>query len=105
MATITSYERVRTKAYSEDLRWRIAYQRLALGYSLQRVAENLGVAVATVHRIETLFDETGSVEKRKYPVDHGTHKLTEDDELLVLGLVVDRQETYLHKIRRELQFN
>jgi len=50
MATGTSYERTRTNAYSEDLRWRIIYQRLALDYSLQRVADNLGVGVATVLR-------------------------------------------------------
>ena len=35
------------------------------------------LGVVTVHRIETLFDETGSVGKRKYPDGHGTHKLTE----------------------------
>ncbi len=88
---------------SEDLRWRIIYQRLALGYSLQRVAENLGVAIATVHRVETLFDETGSVCKRKYPAGHGIHKLTETDELFILGLVLERPETYLHEIQGELQ--
>ena len=103
MAIATSYERTRTNAYSEDLRWRIIYQRKALCYSLQRVAENLGVGVATVHRIETLFDETGSVGKRKYPDCHGTHKLTENDKVLILGLLVERPETYLHEIQRELQ--
>ena len=103
MAIATSYERTRTNAYSEDLRWRIIYQRKALSYSLQRVAENLGVRVATAHRIETLFDETGSVGKRKYPDGHGTHKLTENDKVLILGLLVERPETYLREIQRELQ--
>ena len=103
MATSTSYERARTNAYSEDLRWRIIYQRLALDYSLQRVADNLGVGVATVHRIETAFSESGSVGKKKYPEDHGPHKLTETDELFILGLVLERPETYLHEIQIELQ--
>ena len=103
MAIATSYERTRTNAYSEDLRWRITYQQKALSYSLQCVAENLGVGVATVHRIETLFYETGSVGKRKYPDGHGTHKLTENDKVLILGLLVERPETYLHEIQRELQ--
>ena len=103
MAIATSYERTRTNAYSEDLRWRIIYQQKALSYSLQRVAENLGVGVATAHRIETLFDETGSVSKRKYLDGHGTHKLTENDKVLILGLLVERPETYLHEIQRELQ--
>ena len=103
MAIATSYERTRTNAYSEDLRWRITYQQKALSYSLQCIAENLGVGVATVHRIETLFYETGSVGKRKYPDGHGTHKLTENDKVLILGLLVERPETYLHEIQRVLQ--
>ena len=61
------------------------------------------MGVATVHRIETRFDETGSVGKRKYPDGHGTHKLTENDKVLILGLLVERPETYLHEIQRELQ--
>ena len=43
MAIATSYERTRANTYSEDLRWRIIYKRKALSYSLQHVAENLGV--------------------------------------------------------------
>ena len=58
MATSTSYERARTNAYSEDLRWRIIYQRLALDYSLQRVADNLGVGVATVQKLSFLHHIT-----------------------------------------------
>ena len=61
------------------------------------------LGVATVHRIETLFDESASVGKRKYPDGHGTHKLTENDKVLILGLLVERPETYLHVIQRELQ--
>ena len=43
---------------------------------MQCVAENLGAGVATIHRIETLFDETGSDGKRKYLDCHGTHQMT-----------------------------
>ena len=57
------------------------------------------MAVATVHRIETLFDETGVIDKRKCPDGHGTHKLTETDELLILGSLLERPETYLHEIQ------
>ena len=85
------------------LPWRIIYQRLALGYSLQHIAENLGVGIATVHRVDTLFHETGCVGKRKYPADHGVHKLTETDELLILGFVLERPKTCLHDIQGELQ--
>lgn len=103
MATGLSTNELTQTPYSEDLHWRIVYQRLALDYSLQCVADNLGVGVATVHRIETLFAETGSVGKRNYPEEHGSHKLTEIDELFILGLVLERPETYLHEIQMELQ--
>ena len=63
----------------------------------------MGVGVATVHRIETLFDEIGSVGKRKYLDGHGTHKFTENDMVLFLGLVFERLETYLHEIQRKLR--
>ena len=43
-----------------------------MSYSSQRVAENLDVGVSTVHRIETLFDETGSIGKRKVVYNHWT---------------------------------
>lgn len=75
------------------------YQRKALSYSLQRVAESLDVGVATVHRIETLFDETGSVGKRKYLDGHGTHKLTENYKVLILGLVLKDQKLTCMKFK------
>lgn len=48
-------------------------------------------------------DDTGSVSKRKYPDGHGTHKLTENDELFILGSLLERPETYLHEIQMQLQ--
>ena len=83
-----SYEKYRTRAYSDDIRWRVVYQRQALDYSLEKVAMCLGISVATVYRIEQMFNETGSVEKRKYPVNHGPSKLTDNDKLLILELVI-----------------
>ena len=53
--------------------------------------------------LRPFFDEIGSVGKRKYPDGHSTHKLTENDKVLILGLVLERPETYLHEIQRELQ--
>ena len=50
-----SYQKQRTRAYDVDLRWRVIYQRKALGMTLETVARNLGVAVATVYRTEKLY--------------------------------------------------
>ena len=54
---MTSCEPGRTRAYSEDLRWRIVWQREALGKKCKDVASNLGVDAATVSRVVT---RTGS---------------------------------------------
>ena len=51
-----SAEPGRKTAYSNDLRWRIVYQRIA------KIAHNLNVAVNTVHRIYRFFEESGTVD-------------------------------------------
>lgn len=33
----TSYEPARLSAYSDDLRWRMVYQRMALGYTFDQI--------------------------------------------------------------------
>ena len=53
---------------------------------LQKVAENLGVSVATAYRTEELFDETGDVCKRMYPPGHGNKKLTDVGALFIVEL-------------------
>ena len=90
MATGGSCEQNRTKAYSEDLRWRMIYHVCALGKSHSETASCLGVDPSTVRRTVALFDETGSVTKRKYPDTHGDHlrKLTDVDKLLVLEIAL-----------------
>ena len=95
-----SIEKHRTKAYDADLRWRIVYQRKAMGLTLQKVAENL---VATAYRTEQLFDETGDVCKRKYPPGHGNKKLTDADAFLIMELLVERPATYLKEIQTQLE--
>ena len=45
--------RTRAYAYSEDLRWRIVWQREALGKKCKDVASNLGVDTVTVSRVVT----------------------------------------------------
>ena len=56
---MTSCEPRRMWAYGEDLRWRIVWQREALGRKCIDLAVNLGVDVATVSRVVTRFRHTG----------------------------------------------
>ena len=59
-------EPARKSAYSNDLRWRMVWQREVLGYKLKRVASNLCVDMSTVHRITQQFKTTGTVDKKQY---------------------------------------
>ena len=53
-----------TKAYDNDLRWRIIYQHYALQYSHVQIAKNLNIDGSTVSRIISLFEETGEVKPK-----------------------------------------
>ena len=48
----------RTSAYSEDLRWRMVWQKEGLGLSNNDIASNLGVDPSTVSRVVSLFKAT-----------------------------------------------
>ena len=104
MVTRSSCEPMRTSAYSEDIRWRMVWQREVQGLTLERVAWNLSVDVSTVHRIVKKFEETGSVSKKKYSVAnrHQLQKLTKAVQLTVLHLILQRPSIYLWELQQEL---
>ena len=95
----TSCESRRTRAYDEDLRWRMIYQVKCLNKSYHEVGENLNVDSATVCRIVALF---GSVTKKKYEENLGIRKLTESDKLVCLEIVIDNPGLYLREIAEKL---
>jgi len=96
---MASCEPLRCSAHSEDLHWRMVWQRQALGYTYQKVAENLCVDESTVYRTLQLFESSGSVEKRKYPKKNAFRKLTTPAQLLILYLVVEKPGIYLHEVQ------
>ena len=57
----------RTKAYSNDLRWRMVWQREVLECSYKDISMNLNVDLSTVWRVVKTFRETGCVNKKGYP--------------------------------------
>ena len=101
-AMATSCEPKRCSAYSDDLRWRMVYQRTALGLSYREIAANLCVDVSTVCRIVQLFERTGTVSKKEYNAATLPRKLTEVVELLILQLVLQHIGITLTEIRKEL---
>lgn len=103
MATRTSINPTRTSPYDEDLRWRMIWQREALGLDLNLVAQNLGVDRSTVSRTVSLFRTTGSVKKRPYPIDaRPNKKLTKPVQLTILYTVLQRPDIYLSELQIEV---
>ena len=97
-----SCERGRRSAYSNDLRWRIVWQRVALELDVKTISANLGIDASTVCRIVKKFNETGDVCKKKYPKDCRMKQLTKAIELIVLNLVINKPGIFLREIKEEL---
>ena len=96
----TSINPDRTSPYSEDLRWRMIWQRVALGYNVKAVASNLGVDPSTVSRTVRCFYATGDVHKKPYPKDaRPNKKLTSPVQLTILHTMLQHPEMYLHKLQ------
>ena len=98
-----SCEPRRASAYIKDLRFRMIWQKEALGLTYSQIADNLGVDKSTVQRTVTLFESTGSLKKRPYPKEKVRRKLPSLAELFILDLVVQNPGIYLHEIQCELE--
>ena len=96
---MTSSQPSRSSAYSEDLRWKIIWQRFSLELPVKSVARNLSIDESTVRRICTRFNCTGTVSKQLYPVERSYRKLTTTAKFYVVNLVLERPGIYLEKLR------
>ena len=67
---MTSSEPNRTRAYDEDLRWKMVWQSEVLSLKQDRIAQHLGVDRSTVSRTVRIFRQTGQVAKKCYPKEH-----------------------------------
>lgn len=99
----TSSEPWRTSAYSEDLRWKMVWQREMLGLTYPVIASNLNVDESTVIRTLKLFQITGQVSKKQYPSSMAYRDLTASAQLLIMNIVIERPGIYLREIKEELE--
>lgn len=99
---MASCEPSRSSAYSEDIRWRVVWQSLALQLPIKQVAMNLCIDQSTARRICDKFETSGEVQKRVYPADKAFRKLNEPAQFFILHLVLDRPGIYLKEIQQEL---
>ena len=59
-----SCEKGRSSAYSEDIRWRMLWQREGIGKTIDEVAQSLCVDKATVSRTLSSIHRTGTLKKK-----------------------------------------
>lgn len=96
---MASMEPHRTRAYSEDLKWRMVYQRLMLGFTYQQIAVNLSVDTSTVWRAVEKFQAEGTV-STKYC--KGPQTLTDFQKFIIIQTVLEKPAAYLREICAEL---
>ena len=101
--TMTSCEPHRSSAYSDDIRWRIVWQRHALGRTHQSIATNVNVDVSTVGRIHDIFSATGTVSKKIYPAEKAYRKISEPVQLFILHLLLEKPGIYLREITADIK--
>ena len=88
--------------YSVDLRWRIVWQYVLLGKSVDEVARMLFVSERTVQRYAERFCVTGHVDP--FARRNGCYlKLSDGDQLLILELTMRYPGIYLRELQAELQ--
>ena len=97
---MTSSEPLRSRAYHEDLKWRMIYPRKMLGFTYQQIAVNLCVDTSTIWRAGAIkqFDK-GTVAAKK---NKGYHKLSDYEEFAILEVLVERPSMYLKEVCRHV---
>ena len=100
--TMASCEPRRSSAYSDDMRWRIVWQRHALGCT-HTIATNLNIDVSTVRRTLDIFSATGTVSKKPYPADRAFRKINEPVQLFILHLLLQKPAIYLREITADVK--
>ena len=72
-----------------------------MSLTYRKVAQNLNVAVGTLHNVLRRFQATGDLEPTK-PDRSNTRKLSSNQELLLVGLFLDNPGLYLGEVCREV---
>ena len=96
-----SAEPGRKAPYSDDIRWRIVWQRTALELPFSQVAQNLNISVGTAFNIFKLFQSTGGISPTR-PNRQEMKVLSDREELLVLGFILENPALYLNEVQQKL---
>ena len=107
VAMAFSAEPGRKTAYGKDLRWRIIYQRIAMGLKFAKIASNLNIAVSTAHKTYRYFEQTGNVvvitstTTKRY--ETARRKLSKQNELFIIGVVLGNSSMFMHEVCQEVR--
>lgn len=71
------------------------WQRIGMQLPYRSIASNLNVSLGTVHNILKLFTNTGYVDPKKQPYRLHMRLLNEQDEIFVIGIVLENPSLYL----------
>ena len=99
-----SAEPGRKAPYSDDIRWRVVWQKIGMGLKFRTIARNLSVSSGTVHNHFKRFEEIGVVTAASKASREHLRALNGEQELLLVGLIYDNPALYLsevcHKIKQ-----
>ena len=87
------------RPYSEDLRWRMIFQRLFYERSYAEIASQLFVCPETVRRTVSNFLNTGDVKPCNIGRPSGSVTLIPHEEYIILELELLKQGAYLGRKR------
>lgn len=95
-------EHGRTKAYNNDLRWRIVWQKNVNNCTMKEISNNLSVSLSTVWRILDRYQRTSSVDAT-IRANNQVKLLHEHDVFLLVQLVCANPSIYLREVQLEMQ--
>ena len=98
-----SAEPMCTTPYSNDLHWRIVWQRLAKDLTFQQIAQNLSISTATTSNILNIFQATGEVDPKSPGKRGELRKLDSHHELYMIGLVFECPTLHLQEIALKVE--
>ena len=88
----------RPRPYSEDLRWRMVFQRLFYERSYAEIASWLFVRAETVQRTVSNFLNTGDVKPYNMGRPSGSVTLIPHEEYIIMDCVLEMPQIQLHEI-------
>lgn len=101
---IMSAEPGRKAPYSEDIRWRVVWQKIGMECTFRQISRNLSISIGTAYNHFQLFKDTGDVHALSCRTRRSTSRVvTNHEELIIVGLLLDDPSLYLREVNQKLK--